>query len=77
MFLNFRRYGLVDGRLCFEVGTRGGKLEGAWALLADKADKLVEVLAASSSSAGRSSLGMFTDNYFRYDSYIILRYSYL
>ncbi|XP_077290923.1 uncharacterized protein LOC143914534 isoform X2 [Arctopsyche grandis] len=52
---DLRRYGMVDGRLCFEVGTRGGRLEGAWALLADRADKLVEALAASASTS-RSSI---------------------
>lgn len=60
----FRRYGIVDGRLCFEVGTRGGRLEGAWALLVDRADKLMEALAASASTS-RSSICMQTSKTFK------------
>lgn len=41
---NLRRYGVVDGRFCFEGGSRCGKGEGLHVLLTDQGEEITQTL---------------------------------
>lgn len=45
---DLRRYGVVDGRFCFEGGSRCLKGEGLYILLADQGDEIMAALQAAS-----------------------------
>ncbi|CAH1400275.1 unnamed protein product, partial [Nezara viridula] len=43
-----RRYGVVEGRFCFEGGSRCGKGEGLYVLITDQAEEITRTLQAAS-----------------------------
>lgn len=63
----FRRYGVVEGRFCFEGGSRCGKGEGLYVLVTDQGEEITETLKAASQGklttkrrpASRKSSGIF------------------
>lgn len=44
----YRRYGVVEGRFCFEGGSRCGKGEGLYVLVTDQGDEITDALKMAS-----------------------------
>lgn len=48
VFLSYRRYGVVEGRFCFEGGSSCGKGEGLYVFVTDQSDEITHTLKMAS-----------------------------